>query len=115
MTDLVPLFNCTLYCVVTLWSSTTNTMYDPDHPLLIKPRLSRVTRYSMPAPGTKADVLFTLLRDRQWHTVEECFQYVRQTCGHAIDPTHFGQRILNRYIEVVICSDRVRLGKRHPA
>ena len=90
--------------------------YNPDHPLLIKPRLSTVTRCdAMPPTGTKADVLFTLLRDRQWHAVEECFQYVRQNCCHAIDPTHFGQRRLNRYIEVIIQGDRVRLGKRHPA
>ena len=62
------------------------------------------------------DILFLLLRDRRWHTVEECFGYVKRNWnGTDISPRRFGQRGLDRYIEVIIVGDRVLLGKRHSA
>ena len=95
------------------------TEYNPNHWLLTKPdatRYSTITQHAMPRPGVKADILFHLLRDRDWHTVKDCFDYVKQNWnGTDISPTRFGQRGLDRYIEVIIVGDRMRIGKRHSA
>ena len=97
--------------------------YNPSHWLLTNPRYSTITQHAMPRPGVKADILFHLLRDRDWHTVKECFDYVKQNRnGTDISHTRFGQRGLDRYSEVIIVGERkdmseirVRIGKRHPA
>ena len=78
-----------------------------------------ITKDAMPLPGKKADVLFQLLLDRQWHTAQECYDYVKRR-WNKIGPTQFGQQGLDRYIEVIIVGERkdmsdirLRLGKRH--
>ena len=97
-----------------------NPECNPNHRLLTNPN-SRpiITRHAMPRPGTLADVLFQFLRDRQWHSVQECYDYVKAHYPGepvTITPRTFGQRNLNRYIEVCITDDdQVRLGKRHPS
>ena len=101
--------------------------YNPNHWLLTKPdgtRDSMITKDAMPRPGKKgkkADVLFQLLRDRDWHTVKECYDYVKAHYpGKSVKRRSFGQRGLDRYIEVIIVGERkdmsdiwLRLGKRH--
>ena len=95
--------------------------YNPNHWLLTNPRYSTITQHAMPRPGVTADILFLLLRDRQWHTAQECYDYVKRRWNKtSIGPTQFGQRGLDRYIEVIIAGEwkdmsdiRLRLGKRH--
>ena len=92
---------------------------NPNHPLLRDHRgpLKVKPDDGLPATGTRARVLYSLLKDRRWHSVQECYDYVKARLPHqsSLDRTHFGQRILNLYIEVCITDDNmVRLGKPRP-
>ena len=96
-----------------------NPECNPNHPLLHDKRGSLKWNRRLPPDGTRADVLYSLLKDGRWHSVQECYDYVK---GHypgnpvTVGRSTFGQRNLNRYIEVCITDDnRVCLGKRHPS
>ena len=92
---------------------------NPNHLLLHDKRGSLKWNRRLPPDGTRAHVLYSLLKDGRWHSVQECYDYVKAhypgnpvTVGRST----FGQRNLSRYIEVCITDDdRVRIGKRHSA
>ena len=91
---------------------------NPNHPLLRNRHgpLKRRPKDGLPRPGERARVLHSLLEDGEWHSDEECYDYVKARCTQkTLNPTHFGQGLLNRYFEVCITDDdMVRLGKPRP-
>ena len=101
-----------------------NPECNPNHPLLHDTREPLTPewkqKHPLPSDGTLADVLYHfLLKDGRWHSVQECYDYVKaHYSGEPVTVTSstFGQRNLNRYIEVCITDDDlVRLGKRRPS
>ena len=90
---------------------------NPNHPLLHYTIGPLKWNRRLPPDGTRAHVLYSLLKDGRWHSVQECYDYVKAHYpGKSVKRRSFGQKHLSRYIEVCITDDdRVRIGKRHPA